>query len=637
MATTPAPAPGTPPLEPRGTHARKNVAGIVNREMLEGLRQSQPAADLEDLQQAPLSFRLIRRLLGFTRPYKRQMRWLLFSVFLRGAQLPLLAWAIGAIINGPVAQGDAHGLKLAVIAFIVFACLTEINFHFRIKLSQQIGELVVHDIRAALFHHWLRLTMGYFQNRPVGSLISRLTGDAENVRVGVQNVLFVSLVQGGQMLGCAVLMAFTDVWLFLCALGIAPLVWLLDRLFRRRLSAAYRAQSDSFSRISATMAESVGGMRVTQSFSRQAVNEELFRELVADHARYNFNAARAAGTFLPLLELGSQLFVALLLLLGGWRALQPDIGMPIGRVIQFFFLTGLFFQPIVTLGQLFNDALTAMAGAEKLFRVLDTQPDWQEAPEALRPERLRGQVEFRDVWFAYQPDRPVLRGLSFAVAPGTCVALVGATGSGKTTLAGLIAKFHLPTQGQVLLDGIDIRELHSDAIHACLGVVPQQNFLFLGSILDNISVVRPQATREQVVAALGELDCLDLIAAIPGGLDAQVGEHGAGLSLGQRQMICFARALIANPALLILDEATSAVDPLTEQRTQKALFKLIEGRTSFIVAHRLSTIRHADLVLVMDHGRIVERGSPGELIARGGAFAALWAKGLDHGKPRPPV
>ena len=211
--------------------------------------------------------------------------------------------------------------------------------------------------------------------------------------------------------------------------------------------------------------------------------------------------------------------------------------------------------------------------------------------------------------------------------PGTCVALVGATGSGKTTLASLIAKFHLPTEGTVLLDGIDITRLHSDAIHRNLGMVPQQNFLFLGSVLDNIRVTRPEATREEVIEALRELDCLDLIMAIPNGLEAEVGERGAGLSLGQRQMICFARALLANPALLILDEATSAVDPLTEQRTQRALEVLLKGRTSFVVAHRLSTIQRADLVLVLDQGTIVERGSPHELIASGGVFAGLWERG----------
>jgi ATP-binding cassette subfamily B protein len=401
---------------------------------------------------------------------------------------------------------------------------------------------------------------------------------------------------------------------------------LLNRLFRARLSAAYRAQSDSFSRISATMAESVSGVRVTQSFSRQEINDELFHDLVADHADYNFQAAKASGQFLPLLELCSQAFLAALLVIGGWRALQPGIAMPIGTVIQFFFLAGLFFQPITVLGQLFNEALTAMAGAEKLFQVLDTQPAWQDKADAARPTQLTGSVEFDHVWFEYQTGRAALRDVSFKVEPGTCVALVGHTGSGKTTLASLIAKFHLSTRGRVLLDGRDIVDLHSDAIHAHLGVVPQQNFLFLGTVLDNIRAARPEATREEVIEALRQLDCLDVIAAIPQGLEAEVGEHGAGLSLGQRQMICFARALLADPALLILDEATSAVDPLTEQRIQQALLALLKGRTSFVVAHRLSTIRQADLVLVLDQGEIVEQGTPDELIARGGVFAGLWQR-----------
>lgn len=606
---------------------RQGVAGIVNRDVLERARASRPVDEQEERQQAPLSFRLIRRLLTYTRPYKAKTTWLFICVFARGLQLPVLAWAIGAIINGPVARHDTAGLKSAALAFLGFAFFTEFTFHFRVKLAQELGENVVHDLRRDLFRHWLRLTMSYFQGRPVGRLISRLTGDAESVRVGVQNVLFVSLVQLGQMFGCAVFMALTDVWLFLAALGIAPFVWLLNRLFRHRLSSAYRAQSDSFSRISATMAESVSGVRVTQSFSRQQINDELFHDLVTDHADYNMAAAKASGQFLPLLELCSQAFLAVLLLIGGWRALQPDVAMPVGTVIQFFFLAGLFFQPITILGQLFNEALTAMAGAEKLFRVLDTAPAWEDAPDAERPQHLCGAVEFQNVGFEYQPGRAALREVSFRVEPGTCVALVGQTGSGKTTLASLIAKFHLPTHGTVLLDGRDITCLHSDAIHRNLGVVPQQNFLFLGTVLDNIRVTRPEATREEVIEALRQLDCLDLITAIPNGLEAEAGEHGAGLSLGQRQMICFARALLADPKLLILDEATSAVDPLTEQRTQKALEVLLEGRTSFIVAHRLSTIRRADLVLVLDQGMIVERGSPEELIASGGVFAGLWEKG----------
>ncbi|MCB1078944.1 MAG: ABC transporter ATP-binding protein, partial [Verrucomicrobiae bacterium] len=477
------------------------------------------------------------------------------------------------------------------------------------------------------------LTMGYFNRNPVGRLISRLTGDAENVRVGVQNVLFVSLVQMLQMMGCAVLMAIEDWRLFLVVLGIAPIIWGLNRFFRKRLSAAYRSQSDSFSRITATMAESVSGIRVTQSFGRERVNAALFRALVEDHAKYNYVAARTSGTFLPLLELNGQLFMALLVVLGGWHVIEPEHPMPLGSMIQFFFLAGLFFSPITVLGNMFNEALTAMAGAERVFSVLDTEPDWRDEDDALSLERLEGRVELRDVRFSYQADRPVLRGINFTAEPGQCIAIVGATGSGKSTVAGLIAKFFLPDSGAVLLDGVDTRRLSSPWLHRHLGIVPQQNHLFAGSILENIRVVRPDAVRDEVREALRRLDCLETIEAIPNGLDAEVGERGSSLSLGQRQLVCFARAMIADPRILILDEATSAIDPLTEARTQKAMHALMTGRTSFVLAHRLSTLRHAHRVIVMSKGEIIEQGAPDELLAAGGPFADLWkhASGAEVG------
>jgi ATP-binding cassette subfamily B protein len=476
--------------------------------------------------------------------------------------------------------------------------------------------------------------MGFHNAHPVGRLISRFTGDAENVRVGVQNVLFVSLVQVGQMIGCAVLMALQDGVLFLLVLGMAPGVVLLNRFFRRRLSQAYRRQSDSFSRITATMAESVSGIRVTQSFGRGEVNAGLFRDLVADHARVNFAAARTSGTFLPLLELNGQLFMALLVLVGGWRVLHPEIAMPLGSMVQFFFLAGLFFSPITVLGNMFNEALSAMAGAEKVFAVLDTKPEWEDPPDAGRIEGFRGRVEFRDVFFSYQPGRPVLRGVSFVAEPGQTVAIVGATGGGKSTLAGLAAKFHLPDAGMVLLDGVDTRRLSGPWLHRHLAIVPQQNHLFGGTVLENIRLARPEATREEVREALARLDCLDLFEGLPEGLDTGVGERGASLSLGQRQLACFARALLVDPRILILDEATSAIDPITEKRTQEAMRRLLAGRTSFVIAHRLSTLRHADLVLVMDQGILAESGSPAELLARGGLFRALWDEaGMATGCP----
>lgn len=604
---------------------RSGVAGIVNRDVIRRVRQEQGNDPLEDLREAPLSFAIIRRLLGYTAPYRGRMTVMLVMVALRGIQLPLLAWALGAIIDGPIAGGDEAALWRAVAWFVALAIFTEVTFHFRVRLSQEIGELVIHDLRAALFRHWMKLTMSYFQAVPVGRMISRLTGDAENVRVGVQNVLFVSMVSALQMLTCAGLMLWTDWRLFLAALGVAPLVWLLNRVFHSQLSAAYRAQSESFSRISATMAESVSGVRVTQSFSRQEVNAALFHDLVEDHARFNFNSARAGGIFLPLLELSSQVFMAALVILGGWLVLDETQPMSIGTMIQFFFLAGLFFQPIVILGNVLNEALTAMAGAEKLFHVLDTKPAWEVPADAVNPPRLTGAVEFKGVTFSHIAGRPTLSDVSFNIPAGTSVAVVGATGSGKTTLTSLVARFHLPDSGSVLLDGHDTRQLAPDAIHRSLGLVPQQNYLFIGSVLDNIRITRPEASLEEVRDALRQLDCLDILEAIPGGLDAEVGEHGAGLSLGQRQMVCFARALLADPSLIILDEATSAVDPLTEQRTQAALKLLLKGRTSFIVAHRLSTVRHADHVLVLDEGRLVEQGPPDMLLRNGGPFSRLWA------------
>lgn len=606
--------------------ARPKVAGIVGREVIESLRRER--GDEDERAQAPLSFALIRRLLGFTGAYRRRMIGLFITVALRGIQIPVLAWGVGAVINGPVARGDLRQLAWSVAAFTAFALFTEFTFRYRIKWALEVGEAVIHDLRSAMFRHWLGLTMGYFNRQPVGRLISRLTGDAENVRVGVQNVLFVSLVCFGQMLGCAVLMAIEDWRLFLLVLGIAPIIWVINLFFRRRLSQAYRRQSDSFSRITATMAESVSGIRVTQSFSRERVNADLFRALVEDHARYNYTAARLGGTFLPLLELNGQLFMALLVVVGGGHVLDAENPMSLGSMIQFFFLAGLFFSPITILGNMFNEALTAMAGAERVFAILDTEPEWTDPPDAISPDHLEGRVELCEVGFSYQPGRPVLHGVSFTAEAGQCVAIVGATGSGKSTVAGLIAKFYLPESGAVLIDGHDTRTLSSPWLHAHLGIVPQQNHLFAGSIYENIRVVKPGASREDVREALATLDCLETIEAIPEGLDAEVGERGSGLSLGQRQLICFARALIADPRILILDEATSAIDPLTEARTQKAMRLLMAGRTSFVLAHRLSTLRHADRVVVMGDGQVVEQGEPGELIEKGGAFAELWGKAV---------
>jgi len=470
----------------------------------------------------------------------------------------------------------------------------------------------------------MRLPMGSSRRTRVGRIISRFTSDAEAVRLGVQNVLFVTLVQFGNMTIAAALMLYYDWAMFLVVLGMAPVLWAINRLFRRRLIRAQRDVQESFSRVTATVAESVRGVRVTQGFARQDVNAGLFHELVADHSNYNIQVTRNEAVFGPLMELNGQFFLAALILLGGVRVLHPGIGMPVGNLVQFFFLASHFFGPIQSLVNIYNQALMAMAGAERVFRFLDTPPDWRDADGARDLPPIAGRVEFRDVGFAYLAGRPVLHGITFVAEPGQTVALVGPTGSGKTTITSLIAKFHVPGSGQVLIDGADVLGVTSRSLRRQMGIVLQQNFLFSGTVLENIRLGRPTATEDEVREAARKLDCLEVIEALPEGLHTRVGEQGVGLSLGQRQLICFARAMLADPRILILDEATSSVDAITEARLQTALERLLAARTSFVVAHRLSTIRTAHQVLVLDQGRIVERGTHRQLLRLGGLYARLY-------------
>jgi ATP-binding cassette subfamily B protein len=580
--------------------------------------------DPEWARERPLEFGLIWRMFGYTRPYARKRNWLFALVILRSIQLPVLAWMIGAIINGPIARHGTSGVVWGAVGFLAFASITQFCFHFRQRLALELGEAVVHDMRRDIFQHLLRMPMSYYNRTKIGRIISRFTSDAEAVRAGVQDVFFITAVQGGQMIVSALLMLWYDRVLFLVVLAMAPVLVALNYHFRRTLSRAQRVIQESWSRVTATIAESVSGIRVTQGFVRQEVNAGLFADLIADHARNNLGSARASGVFLPILDLNSQVFTAALLVLGGYRVLQPAIAMPIGNLIQFFFLANIFFSSIQPIGQQFNQALTAMAGAERVFRTLDSKPDWEEPPTAVELPRIQGRVEFREVSFGYGTDRPALREMSFVVEPGQTVALVGHTGSGKSSIVNLITKFYLPNEGAVLIDGRGTRSIKGDSLHRQMGIVSQQNFLFTGTVMNNIRVGRPNATDEEVTDAVRKLDFLDIIGSLSAGFATQVGERGANLSLGQRQLICFARAMIADPRILILDEATSSVDSVTEARVQRALVALVRGRTSFVVAHRLSTIRHADLVLVLDHGRIVERGTHVQLLRADGVYAQLY-------------
>jgi ABC-type multidrug transport system fused ATPase/permease subunit len=482
----------------------------------------------------------------------------------------------------------------------------------------------MNDLRLAVFEHIQRLSLNYFDRTHQGRILSRADTDVDSldrVMTWGASQLLGSLFT---LVGVIVVMVQYDWRLCLAVSAVLPPLAVATRWFHARALEAYRRLRAQTSRVTAAMAENIAGVRVVQAFSREEENLNRFQELHEVHNAYALAAARVLHTYMPFIGLMSGLGTAIILGYGGTLVMRNDI--TVGQLAAFVLYLGMFFGPIQTMGDLYNALLSTAASAERIFQLLDTEPQVRNRPGAEPLPPVRGHIVFDHVWLRYDTtpaDTWILQDICFEAKPGETIALVGQTGSGKTSIISLIARFYEPQRGRIMMDGLDLQSATVESLHEQIGLVTQENFLFSGTVMENLKFGRPNATDDEVIEAAGTLGTHDIIQRFADGYQTKVGERGGNFSAGERQLLTFTRAMVAQPRILILDEATSAVDAQTEQLIQHALEKLFARRTCFVVAHRLSTVRHAHQILVLDHGQIAERGTHAELLARGGRYAKL--------------
>ena len=575
--------------------------------------------------------RSLRGLLGLLRPYRARTALMLLALVVgTGASLapPLLA---RAAIDKGIERHDYGTLVLVVIAFLVSAVLVWVMTYLQTYLVGWVGQRALADLRIRIFKHLQKLPIGFYESRPAGVLISRMTNDVEALDSLVTDSVVTLFQSGLTLVGTVGILLYLDVKLALLTFLVLPLLLAGSLWFRIVSAGAFRRTRETIGAITAELQESLSGVRVVRSFAQEPAHEMRFTELNADNQDANMTTVRLNAAYFPTVEMLSGIAVAMIVLYGGLQAINGHI--TVGTVVAFVAALSNLFEPIQQLSQLYATYQSGMAALEKIFQLLDVRPDLTDRADAPQLDRIRGEVSFEDVSFAYarrggsedgQDTVLALEHVDLVIPPGQTVALVGATGAGKSTMAKLVARFYDPTAGRVLVDGHDLRDVASRSLRSQMGIVPQEAFLFSGTVGENIAFGRPGASPEQIRAAAAAVGAEEFISELPHGYDTEVGERGAQLSAGQRQLIAFARALIADPRILVLDEATSNVDLHSEARIEQGLRRLLAGRTAIVIAHRLSTIRQAGRIVVLEHGQIAEQGTHDELIAAQGRYYELY-------------
>jgi ABC-type multidrug transport system fused ATPase/permease subunit len=569
--------------------------------------------------------RKVRGLIDLLRPY----RWRVLAMFVSLVAATAAALAPAPLAKVAIDQGiqkhDVGALDLIVALFLVSAIVYAVATYAQTYLVGWVGQRALQDLRIRLFIHLQRLSIGFYSRNRTGVIISRMTNDIEALDQLVEDGMATLIQSGLTLIGVVVILFVLDPHLALLTFLVLPILAVGAFAFRIASADAYRLTREKIASITGYLQETLSGIRVVRAFGQEQAHIKRFRELNDENRAANMTTVNLNAAYFPAVEFLSAIVTVEILVIGGIEAINGHTST--GVVFAFIAALNNFFDPIQQLSQLYTTYQSGMAALDKIFDLLDEQPELADAPDATALPSIRGEIRFDDVSFRYgAPDggEYALRDLDLVIPPGQTVALVGETGAGKSTFAKLVARFYDPTKGGVLVDGHDLRTITAHSLRSQMGIVPQEGFLFSGTIRENIAFGDPSATDEEIEAAARAVGAHGFISELEDGYDSQIGERGVQLSAGQRQLVAFARALVADPRILVLDEATSNVDVHTESLIEQGLRRLVAGRTAIVIAHRLSTIRHAGRILVLEHGQVVEDGTHDELLEAQGRYWRLY-------------